>query len=1570
MSAEIRRPSLPVRILRFLVFGLCALVGLVILTVGGVLLYVDSPSGRRLAVTKLNEALAASFQGRIQVQGAQDLGIFGVSGVNATVFDPSGRPALIVRGVHVRIAPWAVARSALFGKAAPITIGLFDVSIDDIDVRLDTDASGQLDLVSAFAPKTPQPNAPSNQPGRGVRLDLPRIVLKHVWAHGTIGGVAPIDADVDSFDGSFSYAPDMLQGAITKATIKARRIANGADVVGLLTAHVEDPTGPLSGLKGSVSWRGLAGTLAHSLEASLERNRVTAVVEAPSFDAASVRLLAPGVALESSGSLHVEAQGTLPNIDLQLRASLGEATLTGKGNIVAADDKQATFSLVAHDLDIHQFSAGAPRSRLGMTAALSGSQSANGGVELRASVHFLGGTVGSQTLPAAEIRGDAAGPSTKEVHARADIVIEEPSAPTRVTLTLTPKRESYVVEATLDSNIDDFDRVPELKHSIAGTAHLAARGTLDLGAMTLDAHLNANVANVVQGPTRLANASASVHAWGPLAKMSFDVGVHGRELAAGGRHVTSFDIAAAGPEGAPRVTLHALGPDIPMTEASTTLDLGHGVVLRGLDLSLTRASERATANVDSIRVDEDGLRVEGARIEGLGWPATMSFEQSGKFLHLRALSQGIDLGRIGRIGCIEDTLGGGTLSLDTDIHLAPGRASGKASFDLADASLAGVSDISAHVELAIDGRQMKGEAKARARDIGSFDLGTPKLDLGEGSVLSLATWRQAWGDLSFGVHCNLKEVFNLIPPDKKPFGEAQGELSLDGHIGRTNRTDLTPDVKLTFKTVGLALAPNTPRSRDIDGVMVVGPPAWHLQNVDFAGALAINGNTGLIDLETRVQDGKGALADVHVKLPHFPYADAFYDAARFPDDVRASPFDIDVSIPERGLGGLPEFLKQDAVTGKIKADIHASGTMLVPHVDVTATLHDPHFSGETQSLAMDIALDAHYDGKMGAASIKAGSGDNVALDAHATFDAEFGQFLDPGESLEWSASAKAHFADFPLAAIPALDQKLISGKLRGDIELIDLHKKAHALADITVDGLRVGTVDYKSARIQAKADGRALDGAMHIEQTDGFVDTKARAVATWGSAMAPVLDPKQPVEVQLNSKNFRVAALLPLLSQSLDELDGRLDAGVQVSLEPSTGGAKMSGTVSLSRGLIEASAGGGELHDVAASVRFNPDGTIIVDRLSASGLTGRLEGSASARFDGTRFQSARAIILIPKRSAIPVTANGAEMGNVDGRIEVTANASPDGRATTLAVQIPRLHVALPEGTSSDVQALGAMDNVHIGAHKGSKTSLLLVPLDPKKHVVSDSPSSRIAIAVNIGDVEVQRGTDLKVDLNGNLHVESGAKTQVTGQIHLDGGGVLNVQGKNFEVEGGTVTFSGGDPSNPEIVVKANWTAPDATVVSANFVGPLKTGKVTLTSQPTLPKQEIVELLLYGTTTGQQAQSPSSNTNSTAATENTAIATAGGEAAQPLNHALNQLGLGAVTAKVDTSDVNPKPEIEVQIAKGLSLQLAYVLGIPPPGVNPDTTLVSLDWRFLSKWSIQTTVGNAGTTIFDLLWQSRY
>jgi translocation and assembly module TamB len=223
-----------------------------------------------------------------------------------------------------------------------------------------------------------------------------------------------------------------------------------------------------------------------------------------------------------------------------------------------------------------------------------------------------------------------------------------------------------------------------------------------------------------------------------------------------------------------------------------------------------------------------------------------------------------------------------------------------------------------------------------------------------------------------------------------------------------------------------------------------------------------------------------------------------------------------------------------------------------------------------------------------------------------------------------------------------------------------------------------------------------------------------------------------------------------------------------------------------------------------------------------------------------------------------------------------------------------------------------------------------------------------------------------MDLDGRVNVVNhGGSAQVTGQIHLKHGGTLDVQGRKFTVEDGTVTLVGADPGNPEVVVKASWTAPDATVVYATFNGRLKTGKVTLSSEPTLPQQEIVELLLFGTTGGPQAQSPSTDTASSV------VGAVGGEAAQPLNHALNQMGLGAVRANVDTTiTTNPRPEIEIQLARDISLKVAVVLGQVPPGVNPDHTLLTVAWRFLSRWSLASTLGDAGTTIFDLLWQRRY
>jgi autotransporter translocation and assembly factor TamB len=200
-----------------------------------------------------------------------------------------------------------------------------------------------------------------------------------------------------------------------------------------------------------------------------------------------------------------------------------------------------------------------------------------------------------------------------------------------------------------------------------------------------------------------------------------------------------------------------------------------------------------------------------------------------------------------------------------------------------------------------------------------------------------------------------------------------------------------------------------------------------------------------------------------------------------------------------------------------------------------------------------------------------------------------------------------------------------------------------------------------------------------------------------------------------------------------------------------------------------------------------------------------------------------------------------------------------------------------------------------------------------------------------------------------------------------------VQGKQFTIENGTVTFVN-DPTNPQVALTASWAAPDGTTVYVDFIGPLKTGKPNFRSDPPKTKNEILSLILFGTTDDEQAASATTTNPSTS----TAVGAAGGAATAPINRALggvnqmlDNIGLaGGISTRIDTSQATPRPEVELQIARNLSLQVAWVLGVPPPGTNPDTTLFTLDWRFLRNWSVETTVGDAGTSILDLVWQHRY
>jgi translocation and assembly module TamB len=849
--------------------------------------------------------------------------------------------------------------------------------------------------------------------------------------------------------------------------------------------------------------------------------------------------------------------------------------------------------------------------------------------------------------------------------------------------------------------------------------------------------------------------------------------------------------------------------------------------------------------------------------------------------------------------------------------------------------------------------------------LGSLDLQTNPITLERGGLgaLQSGAWRHPWGTVTLDGRGDIAGLAALFPMATSSRVDTHGTVHLHCEASRDGARDLDPRLSVQLRTEHLVFGASQPLERQIDGAAVVAPPPVRLEGIDLGVDARIDGATGSAQLSLEGHDAHGEIAHLDVSAAHLPYAALLQKGDRRLAVLERSPFQAEIAMPRRALGELPPILRQTYVLGDLDADVKIKGTFLAPIIDVTAGLRRGRVGGTSRLGTLDMALTAHYEGGEGVATARAQARERQLLSAQATFVLPWDGMPATNVAAGWRASLQAHLNEFPLQTISALEDEGISGSVSGDVALTDLHDNARAQVDLTSTDLKLGTLAYSLVRIQGRAGDRALELATRVEHADGFAEMRARGAMTWGSAIVPFLAPAEPLDVSLSSKNFRIAFLLPLLKGTFDELDGRLDSDARVSLDPSNRTARLSGALSLRRGQVEAVAGGGELHDVSADVKLSPDGIVTLQRLTASGVTGKLLASATARVRGTRLEALSGLVTIPSNAAVPLSADGVEYGDIDGNVSISEVTDETGKVG-LKVDVPHARIALPTGAATHAQALGALHNVKVGVHRGGPATFVLVPLDPVRPEEGDAAPG-IAIQTNLRDVEVVRGTDLKVDLGGRIDVRQGGKPQVSGQIALRRGGSLTVQGRIFTVDGGTVTFIGGDPSNPQIVVHANWTAPDGTVVTASFTGPLKTGKVTLTSEPSLSRQEIVQLLLFGTPTGQTAQSP------TPSASNTAIGTAGGELTQPLNHALGQLGLAELRTNVDTSQAaNPKPEVEVQIARDISLQIAFVLGQPPPGVNPDHTLVTLEWRFLSRWSLASTVGDAGTAVFDLLWQKRY
>jgi hypothetical protein len=426
--------SRALHVLRVLATGLGVLVAFVVSLAVGAVLSLDVPRVRRLAMTELNAILAPQFKGKITVDRLAHLSIFGVRGVDATITAEDGTTVILARGVAARIAPWTVIKGALFGTGDR-QIPVASITVDAVDVNLDSGPDGSPKLVGAFDPKVPTPaNVPPT--GRGIAIDLKSVSVTHVWVHGLIQGAPAIDADVDAIQAAFLSASDTTKLDLAHLDFLARGLPMGVLPRGTVHAKVTLPADPKATMSAEGGLVGAVGKIPLTVEGAFRDQVVDAVLDVPKVSAEDVRASVQDAPVYDAVSAHAEAHGALAALNVVARAGLGQGDVDLVGQVDAAGPLSGHLTLNAKNVDARTFATDAPRTDLGVNVVASAESTAGGALEGRAVIEVPVGSAAGQSVPHALIRAEVVRRAEKEgapvvLTAHVTGVVDEPGAPRR-----------------------------------------------------------------------------------------------------------------------------------------------------------------------------------------------------------------------------------------------------------------------------------------------------------------------------------------------------------------------------------------------------------------------------------------------------------------------------------------------------------------------------------------------------------------------------------------------------------------------------------------------------------------------------------------------------------------------------------------------------------------------------------------------------------------------------------------------------------------------------------------------------------------------------------------------------------------------------------------------------------------------------------------------------------------------------------------------------------------------------------------------------------------------------------
>jgi translocation and assembly module TamB len=539
-----------------------------------------------------------------------------------------------------------------------------------------------------------------------------------------------------------------------------------------------------------------------------------------------------------------------------------------------------------------------------------------------------------------------------------------------------------------------------------------------------------------------------------------------------------------------------------------------------------------------------------------------------------------------------------------------------------------------------------------------------------------------------------------------------------------------------------------------------------------------------------------------------------------------------------------------------------------------------------------------------------------------------------GSTLDLTASLRDLPADIGTIVNPAL---AATGVIAADARLTGTGARPEGTIKLTATGVK-----------QKKGPGQALPPANLIanatlQGTSARVDTRLTAGPSHVSVTGSVplvqgggLDLKTDADLDL-------AMLDPLLMAQGRRARGEIT--IDASVTGTTAAPLVQGSANLRRGSVSDYTLGAHISDLTANVQAS-GGTIRLTSFSGKAGPGTLGGSGTISLAGTMPVD----LHFTANNARPL-ASDLITANIDANLTLEGELEGDLQAGG-TLHVRRADIRIPDELPPSIAVLQV------------RNANAPPPPPPPPEA---PPQSTIALNLTLDAPEqvFVRGRGLDAELGGTIHINGTTAQPIPdGGLHLRRG-TFTVVGTTLNFTEGTVAFSGAGISDPSIHFVATSTTASITA-TLTVEGTAKKPKITLSSVPDMPQDEILSQLLFNTSTAKL--SPFQLAQIAAALASMSGATSGFDPLESLRttFGLDRLSVGTSStgkptleagrylargvylgAKQSAAGGGTQATVQVDLAKGLKLETTAGSGNTSATGNTsgaDAASVGLTYQF--------------------------